>query len=137
MDWAVRGVESGADGLTITKYKGEDTAFVVPGKIGGKPVVQLADDSFRAACSFESGKKSAYNKKMYKTKAVIIEEGVMRIGANAFLGCVFMTDICLPGSVTEIGAEAFGDCHKLTIHAPAGSYAETYAKEHNIPFVAE
>jgi hypothetical protein len=26
---------------------------------------------------------------------------------------------------------------QLTIHAPAGSYAETYAKEHNIPFVAE
>jgi len=25
----------------------------------------------------------------------------------------------------------------VAIHAPAGSYAETYAKENNIPFVAE
>ena len=29
------------------------------------------------------------------------------------------------------------DFGKLEIHAPAGSYAETYAKENNIPFVAE
>jgi hypothetical protein len=28
-------------------------------------------------------------------------------------------------------------CRKLTIYAPAGSYAEQYAKENNIPFVAE
>ena len=48
-----------------------------------------------------------------------------------------MTDICLPASILEIGADAFKDCHKLTIHAPAGSYAETYAKENNIPFVVE
>lgn len=133
-EWAV---ESGADGLAITKYKGEATSFVIPGNIGGKLVVRLADDSFRASCSLESGKKSAYNKKMYKTKAVIVEEGIMRIGAAAFVGCVFMTDISLPTSVTEIAADAFKDCHKLTIHAPESSYAETYAKENNIPFVAE
>lgn len=129
--------ETNADGLTITKYKGEATSFVIPGNIGGKMVVRLADDSFRASCSFESGKESAYNKKMYKTKAVIVQEGITQIGANAFAGCVFMTDICLPTSVTEIAADAFKDCHKLTIHAPADCYAETYAKENNIPFVAE
>ena len=32
---------------------------------------------------------------------------------------------------------AFVDCPNLTIHAPAGSYAEQYAKENHIPFVAE
>lgn len=129
--------ETNADGLTIMKYKGEDSSFVIPRTIGGKKVVCLAADSFRASCSFGSGKKSAYNKKMYKTKAVIIQEGIVQIGAAAFAGCVFMTDICLPGSLTEIGADAFRDCHKLSIHAPEGSYAETYAKENNIPFVAE
>lgn len=131
------GVEAGADGLIVTKYKGDETSFVIPETIGGKKVVRLADDSFRASCSLESGKKSAYNKKIYKTKAVIVQEGIVQIGVNAFAGCVFMTDICLPASILEIGADAFKDCHKLTIHAPAGSYAETYAKENNIPFVAE
>ena len=29
------------------------------------------------------------------------------------------------------------NCDNFTIHAPAGSYAEQYAKENNIPFVAE
>lgn len=62
------GVESGADGLIITKYKGEDTAFVIPGTIGGKKVIRLADDSFRASCSLESGRKSAYNKICTKPK---------------------------------------------------------------------
>ena len=74
---------------------------------------------------------------MYKTKAVIVQEGVAQIGAMAFAGCVFMTDICLPDTVTVIATDAFKDCHKLSIHAPVGSYAETYAKENNIPFVAE
>ena len=131
------GVESGEGGAAITKYKGEATSFVIPGNVGGKAVIRLADDSFRASCSLESGKKSAYNKKMYKTKAVIVQEGIVSIGINAFAGCVFMTDICLPSSINDIGADAFKDCHKLTIHAPAGSYAETYAKENGIPFVAE
>ena len=133
-EWAA---ESGEGGLTVTKYKGEATSFVIPAFIGGKPVICLAEDAFRASCSLESGKKSAYNKKMYKTKAVIVQEGITRIGARAFAGCVFMTDICLPSSVTEIGEDAFKDCHKLTIHAPEGSFAETYAKENSIPFAAE
>lgn len=47
----------------------------------------------------------------------------------------------LPGTVKHITASRivsnityFG---KLEIHAPAGSYTESYAKEHSIPFVAE
>ena len=91
----------------------------------------------RAAAKEPGSKKSAYNKKMYKNKAVVIMDGIKRIGGSAFAGCVYMTDVCLPASVSEIGMDAFVDCHKLTIHAPAGSYAETYAKENNIPFVAE
>ena len=43
----------------------------------------------------------------------------------------------IPESVIEIGEGAFAGCGSLTIHAPAGSYAEQYAKENNIPFVAE
>ena len=36
--------------------------------------------------------------------------------------------------VVMIDSSAFRDCKALTIHAPAGSCAEQYAKEHNIPF---
>jgi hypothetical protein len=48
-----------------------------------------------------------------------------------------LKNIFIPSSVTAIGAEAFLGCFNVTIHAPVGSYAEQYAKENNIPFVAE
>ena len=45
--------------------------------------------------------------------------------------------VTVPQSVHTIGTDAFAKCTKLTIHAPAGSYAEQYAKENNIPFAVE
>ena len=44
------------------------------------------------------------------------------------------TDVVIPEGTTEIGHRAFDGCQKLTIYAPAGSKAEEYAKEKNIPF---
>ena len=38
---------------------------------------------------------------------------------------------------SEIDETAFQSSPNVVIYAPAGSYAETYAKENNIPFVAE
>ena len=68
---------------------------------------------------------------------VDIEYGVHTIGESTFMCCSSMEKIVIPETITEIGADAFYGCSKLTIYAPAGSYAETYAKENNIPFVAE
>ena len=45
-------------------------------------------------------------------------------------------DVTIPESVTEIEDFAFYGCKKLTIHAPAGSAAEQYAKENGIRFEA-
>lgn len=42
----------------------------------------------------------------------------------------------IPASVTEIQDWAFQNCESLTIYAPAGSYAEQYARENNIKFEA-
>lgn len=93
-------------------------------------------------------------------KTVSIPTSVMRIGNGAFSDCPCLTEVCvpehmtvldyrafggctglrkviLPVSVTEINKWAFEKCPNLTIHASAGSYAETYAKENNIPFTAE
>ena len=38
----------------------------------------------------------------------------------------------LPATVTSIGEHVFDACNRLTIVCPAGSYAETYAKQHFI-----
>jgi hypothetical protein len=42
--------------------------------------------------------------------------------------------VTIPASVTKIGPYAFQKCAGLTIHAPAGSYAEQYAKKNSVKF---
>ena len=66
-----------------------------------------------------------------------IPGGVKSIGYCAFSGCGDLKRIRIPESVIEIQPRAFLACPNLTIHAPAGSYAEQYARDNNIPFVAE
>lgn len=67
---------------------------------------------------------------------VIIPEGVTAIGNRVFTCCANLTRVTIPKGVTEIGWGAFKDCENLTIHAPAGSAAERYAEEKDIPFEA-
>ena len=71
-----------------------------------------------------------------KLTSVTIPEGVKEIGDSAFRGCANLTSVTIPEGVTEIGRHAFYGCKKLTIHAPAGSAAEQYAKKYKIPFKA-
>ena len=68
---------------------------------------------------------------------VTISDGIVSIGSWAFEKCEKLKTVTIPESVTNIERGAFSGCLNLTIHAPAGSYAEQYAKENNIPFVAE
>ncbi len=64
-------------------------------------------------------------------------DSVTSIGDGAFSWCENLTSITIPDSVTSIGDLAFDGCENLTIHALRGSYAEQYAKENEINFVAE
>lgn len=93
-------------------------------------------------------------------KTACLPESIRRIGKSAFEGCQSLTEIHLPECVTVLEYQAFGSCTGMkkmtipasvqeinpwafnrsptvTIHAPAGSYAEQYAKENNILFVVE
>ena len=47
-------------------------------------------------------------------KTVIIEEGVTRIGEDAFYHCSGLTSVTIPNSVTSIGQSAFSSCSCLT-----------------------
>ena len=69
--------------------------------------------------------------------SISIPSCVKKLGYGAFYKCTSLASITIPESVETIDMCAFEDCFNLTIHAPAGSYAEQYAKENNIPFVAE
>jgi len=66
---------------------------------------------------------------------VTIPDGLTSIGRVVFSGNEHLS-VTIPASVTDIDELAFLN-ESLVIHAPAGSYAETYAKENNIPFQAQ
>lgn len=65
-----------------------------------------------------------------------IPNGVKSIGDFAFSVCVGLSDVILSNELTGIGEFAFADCEKLIVHAPSGSFAEQFARENNILFVA-
>jgi hypothetical protein len=67
---------------------------------------------------------------------VAIPSGVTDIDRNAFYGCSNLINITIPETVNRIDFFAFEGCLWLTIHAPAGSYAEQFAKKRKIPFEA-
>lgn len=69
-------------------------------------------------------------------KRIEIPKSVTSIEFEAFYGCTNLETIILHETVTNINFSAFEYCGLLTIYGYSGSYAETYAKDNNIPFVA-
>lgn len=72
----------------------------------------------------------------YNIKNLEIHEGVTHISDSAFETCSALETARLPSSVEDIGYQVFGQCENVTVIAPAGSAAETYANENNIAFKA-
>ena len=102
---------------TLIKYNGNDINVTVPDM-----VVTLREQAF------------LNNKRIV---SVVLSENVTTVSEWVFYNCKNLEKIHIPNSVVNIGENAFYGCDKLYIHAPVGSYAEQYAKENNMPFVAE
>ena len=67
---------------------------------------------------------------------ISLPDGTTTIGEGAFAGCKSLSSITIPKTVTKIGWNAFWECDNLTIYGYEDSYAETCARNYNIPFVA-
>ena len=63
-----------------------------------------------------------------------IPEGVTTLGSFSFCNCPNLREITLPASVTAI-QRAFSESDNLTIKAPKGSFAESYAMQNDIPCI--
>ena len=50
---------------------------------------------------------------------VVIEDGITSIGVRAFAGCIYLTSVNIPSSVTRIKAEAFTSCRNMEIMYPS------------------
>ena len=59
---------------------------------------------------------------LFGSKNTIIPDGIITIGANAFICCATLTDVVIPSSVTSIGDGVFMGCAGLT---SVTSYATT------------
>ena len=129
--WSTKKLEDGT--LEITSYKGTDTTVSVPAVIGKTAVTAIGEKALSPLAS----RLTPEQKRVRETlESVTIPAGVTEIGEEAFSGCAKLTSVTIPEGVTEIERSAFDGCKKLTIHAPAGSAAEQYAKENGIRFEA-
>lgn len=61
-------------------------------------------------------------------KTIILPDGCTSIGARAFAGSTQLTEIIIPASVTSIAPDAFEGCSNITVFAPYGSAAHTFAQ---------
>lgn len=93
-----------------------------------------------------------------KIKTVIVEGDLSEVGSRAFAWSTNINTVIFEGNIGKLGSEAFRysdvhtvifkgnvsgierdtfeNCEKLTIHAPAGSCVENYARENNVAFKA-
>ena len=113
------------------------TEIIIP-----KGVTSIANDVFRNCSSLTKivipdGVTKIANYMLFNCSnltEVVIPNSITSIEHYAFSGCSSLTSIKIPESVTSIHDLAFGSSD-VTIHGYPNSYAQTYATEHNIPFV--
>ena len=126
--------------LGITSYKGNESEIAIPACIGKANVTVICREAFYAS-EYPSpiGKIVTDEQRAVREaiRSVRIPEGVTKIEISGFAYCDHLEHVYMPASMKDANSWAFSGCKSLTIHAPAGSYAEQYAKENNIPFVAE
>ena len=67
--------------------------------------------------------------------SINLPNSVTSIVTLAFNNCTSLASITIPNSITSIELGAFAGCTNLKIYCEQGSYAETCAKDDNIPIV--
>lgn len=111
------------------------TKVLIPDRVGGNQVTQLGEFLFsiKRKRSTPDQQRSVNNIEM-----ITVPDGVKSLGSSLCQWSMGLKEIYLPASVIEIGENAFSTYFgeiSITVHAPAGSYAEKYAKEHNMVFL--
>lgn len=86
---------------TLLHYAGEqDTKLVLPARFGGAPLCAIGDGAFMDA---------------KRLQTVVIPEGCTRIGNLSFARCADLRCVYLPGSIRQIGRNAFSNDPQLSI----------------------
>ena len=112
----------------ITAYSGDEEIVVVPGTIGGHPVVSIEKGCFKGNNAIRevyiSDEISALNGDVFRdcknlTK-VHLPEAVSKLTGTIFAGCTSLTEINIPDSMTEIQRGLFKDAPLTTLYLGKG-----------------
>lgn len=154
-----------ADWRKLLRFGYENGDVVIKEVMFREPVIEIPDHIGDRKVRVIDRNAFAYHRKpgqteLWSPEKIILPEGIEEIRSGAFF-CVDNAEIFIPSTVTSLPEGCFIAVSNLTVHipvsvaeisdeleydglepfkafcAPAGSYAEQYAKEHNIPFVAE
>ena len=90
----------------------------------GMVIDELGKNYAKCSVLLNENHKNAYGKVMGGV--------IFTLGDFAFAGCVQLKNVTIHSSATELGA--YINTNPITIVAPKGSNAETYAKNNNIGF---
>lgn len=86
------------DGLTISKFIGDETEVNIPSSINGKSVTKIGESAFENCTGLIN---------------VIIPDSVVYIGLDAFSGCSSLTSVTISVNMEVIGEGAFKACDNL------------------------
>ena len=138
--WGYKKMEDGS--LCLTSYKGCEEELIIPARIEDAPVSSVDEHAMipwnpkqkRNQVFIEKTEDARERAKLIKS--ITIQEGIKSISLLTFKDCNALKRLSIPKSVSSISGGFF--LHPgYTIYTPSGSFAEQYAKENNIPFVAE
>jgi len=99
----------------------------------------MMDRTFDISSSEEEGKVTRFYSLEWNAgrslRTVDFEEGIVRIGAYAFMDGDGLEKCMIPNTVQSIGEKAFQNRITLSIYGYLNSYAQTYAYENGIQFI--
>ena len=119
--------------LTILDAEGTDVSVaydvtVIPGRL-----VILTEPVFTLpAQTGEIGEEAFAG---IRAESVQLGENVTAVGARAFAGSSELKALIVSGSDTAFDETALENCDSVTVYAPAGSGAESFAEAAGIPFI--
>lgn len=96
--------ETNQNTITITRYTGSESVVSIPAEIDGLPVRRIGDGAFLHS----------------DVNDVVISEGVTSIGRSAFHYCRNLVRITLPGTLNDIGENAFTFSALPKVEIPEG-----------------
>ncbi len=114
--------DSASDTIAIRGYIGSSKKISVARELDATPVVSIGSSAFADMTSLEEIKLSA---------------GIQKIESKAMANCPELKYVYIPTTVKSISSDAFEGSYGVVIHGKAGSYAQKYASDNGLEFVAE